>query len=437
MKKKLLGFLTITLLFLVWGIIGHAEVNDKVITIENFKLLVYSKEESDSIPIKNAIVDIIYYDEQGKKIVETTNSDSSGEIKNIQVKVPDNISKIYFQYKLTNPEIGNLVNSKGKPYAPIRSIPIPKNNIINQTLKTYFINSEHEDSPEYNYQSIKVWNIFQAIVNENRESVNLALDAFPELKENFKVEIKPITVIYENLFKGTNSPVFSSKYSGNLPVEKGTPLISIPHSDYLVGKSRAIQEEWFNVNLSHEWSHWSMYLALGKLAGGSYTSHQGYNIDESLSFKEGWAVFQANRYTYQYNWNWKNDTSVQTSINQDASKGRFETCYGKSTNWTVSSVLRDIYDKETVREPEDQYDLAKDWMLDVTTRDDYYRQKLSNGLMIITMYKSQATTLSEYIQFMKKNNFIKNNQAFDAILNLNGLDSEGRFTLDNEGKQIN
>ncbi|MBO0458485.1 hypothetical protein JZO77_17260 [Enterococcus hulanensis] len=73
--------------------------------------------------------------------------------------------------------------------------------------------------------------------------------------------------------------------------------------------------------------------------------------------------------------------------------------------------------------------MARDWMPDVASRGDDYRMKLSNGLMFITMVKSRATTLAEYIQYMKANGMVKNTAQFDAILKLNGLDTNGNYTL--------
>lgn len=108
----------------------------------------------------------------------------------------------------------------------------------------------------------------------------------------------------------------------------------------------------------------------------------------------------------------------------------------KSTNWTVNSIFRDIYDRESSREPEDQYDIAKDWLPNVGLEDDNYRKQLSTGLMFVAMVKSEAATLFEYIDYLKANNFIKDTISFDQILSLNGFDTKGRFTIDGEGNPI-
>ena len=396
------------IMFLMIGNEGVAA--EKPVTVNRFLTQVYSDKKEEAIPIRNASVKILYYDAQGKRQIlkDDITSDNNGEIRNVSVNVPEEINRIYFEYWLSRPEVGNVVNAKGITYRPITSWPIPENRTIDVTSTRFFVNSSHEDSKEYNYQSIKVWNLYYDMVNDTKEGVKLAFNTFPQLRENFQYLIKPITVLYEYEHKRTAGAVFSRTSNGIGEIQKGDSYISIPHIDAMNTYTRDKQDEWFNVNLSHEWSHWTMYLAIGsQMAGGSYDGHTGYNIDEGMSYKEGWGVFHANRYAYGYNWNWLRDNSIQIG------EGKYVNCFGRSTNWTVNSVLRDIYDKESPREPEDQYDIARDWMPNVALKGDEYRKKLSNGLMFITMVKSKATTLAEYIQYMKAN----------------GLDTDGNFTL--------
>lgn len=425
MKKAIQSCLLVLLgiLFLMVG--SESSAAEKPVTVNRFLTMVYSDKKEDAIPIKNASVKILYYDAQGKRQIlrDDLTSDNNGEIKNVTVNVPEEITRIYFEYWLSRPEVGNIVNAKGITYRPITSWPIPENRTIDVTSTRFFINSSHEDSKEYNYQSIKIWNLYYAMVNETRESIQLALDNFPSLKTNWDYAIKPITVLYENDHQRTSGAAFASMSSDLGEVKKGTPYLCIPHIDAMKTYTRAQHDEWFNVNLAHEWSHWTMYLAIGKLVGGGYSGHTGYNENEAMSYKEGWSVFHANRYTYGYNWNWKLDNSIQIG------EGKYANCFGRSTNWTANSVLRDIYDKESPREPEDQYDMARDWLPGVASKGEEYRKKLSNGLMFITMVKSKATTLAEYVQYMKANGMVKNTAQFDAILKLNGIDTNGNYTL--------
>lgn len=425
MKKVLNGCLLVLLGIVFFMVGSESHAAEKPLTVNRFLTLVYSDEKEDAIPIRNASVKILYYDAQGKRQIlkDDITSDNNGEVKNFTVNVPEEISRIYFEYWLSRPEVGNIVNAKGITYRPITSWPIPENRTIDVTSTRFFINSSHEDSKEYNYQSIKIWNLYYDMVTDNREGIQLALDNFPQLKTNFDYTIKPITVLYENDYQRTTGAAFSSMPSDLGEVKKGTPYLSIPHVDAMKTYTRAQHDEWFKVNLAHEWAHWAMYLAIGKLVGGAYNGHTGYNANEAMSYKEGWAVFHANRHPYGYDWNWKLDNSIQIG------SGNYARCFGRSTNWTVNSVLRDMYDRESPREPEDQYDIARDWMPNVATKGEEYRKKLSNGLLHIAMAKSKATTLAELVQYMKANGMIKNTAQFDAILALNGIDTDGNFTL--------
>lgn len=447
MKKVIQSCLLVLLSIVFFTVGSKSHASEKPVTVNRFLLQLYSDKKEEAIPIKNASVKIMYYDADGKRhtVREGVSSDDIGEIKNVTVNMPEEIKRIYFQFGLTNSEVGSLVNSKGGIYYPIVSILIPENRQIDHTETRFIMNRGDESTKEFNYQFIKVWNLYQAMAKEMKENVKTALDTFPELKANFDFEFKPIPVMYEHnyQYKGNSGAFFKSKSEGIGVITKDTPFIHIPHPESLNDKTRAQQEENFNVNLSHEWAHWTMYQALGSLDGGGYSSHSGYNNNIKTSYKEGWALFHANRYPYGYSWNWRLDNSMQTSETIESKNGRLEKCYGKSTNRTVNSVLRDIYDRESKDiklkeiEPEDQYDIAKDWKPDVVSGDQEFRKKLSTGLMFIAMVNSKATTLEEYVTYMKENEFVKDKIRFDIIMVLNGVDHLGRFILDKDGNRIN
>ncbi|MBO0458483.1 hypothetical protein JZO77_17250 [Enterococcus hulanensis] len=44
------------------------------------------------------------------------------------------------------------------------------------------------------------------------------------------------------------------------------------------------------------------------------------------------------------------------------------------------------------------------------------------------MVNSKATTLSEYIQYLKSSGMIKSSEQFDAMLEINGIDKDGNYT---------
>lgn len=47
--------------------------------------------------------------------------------------MPEGINRVYFQYGMTNSEIGSLVSPKGNIYHPIVSTIIPENRQIDHT----------------------------------------------------------------------------------------------------------------------------------------------------------------------------------------------------------------------------------------------------------------------------------------------------------------
>ena len=438
--KKIIQSCLLVVLSVIFFTVGYeSQAAEKPVTVNRFLLQIYSDKKEEAVPIKNASVKVLYYDAEGKRqlLRDDVVSDDNGEIKNFTVNLPEEINRIYFQYGMTNSEAGSLVNSKGNIYYPIVSAIIPENHQLDHTETRFIMNSGKEETKEFNYQVIRFWNAYQLLVKEMKENVQITLDTFPELKENFDFSFEPIPVLYEPNYQYNEKggAFFKSKSDGIGVIKKGTPFIHIPHPESLNTLTRAQQEENLNVNLSHEWAHWTMYQALGSLDGGGYSSHSGYNTNVKTSYKEGWALFHANRYPYGYNWNWNLDNSMQTSETVKTS-GKLEKCYGKSTNWTVNSVLRDIFDMESPREPEDQYDIAKDWKPDVAEQGQEYRMKLSTGLMFIAMVNSKATTLEEYVTYMKENGFIKDKIRFDIIMVLNGVDHLGRFTLDQNGNRI-
>lgn len=430
-KIKYSCFLLFSLTFLAFGSSKVVPANNSV-TVDRFLSMIYSRKKEEAIPIRNASVKIFYYDSQGKKHVlrDDLTSNDHGEIESITIEVPRNISRIYFEYLLSRPEVGNIVNSRGSTYQPVTSFVIPKDRVIDTTLEYCSANSGVGSGSEYNYQAIKIWNNYYDMVTETQESVQIALDAFPYLRSTFNYSFKPIPVLYEHNYKRTSGPAFARNATKLGEINKDQPFISIPHIEEMNSYTRAQQDEFYAINLAHEWGHWSMYLAIGRLVGGAYNGHRGFNDEEELSYKEGWAVFQANRYTYGYDWNWQLDNSVQRALD------KYKFCYGRSTNWTVNSVFRDIYDRESPREPEDQYDIAKAWMPNIRDADSEYRQKLSTGLMFIAMANSKAKTLAEYIGYLQANDFTKDAESFERMLALNGLDSKGRFTLDGSGEPI-
>ena len=99
-------------------------------------------------------------------------------------------------------------------------------------------------------------------------------------------------------------------------------------------------------------------------------------------------------------------------------------------------MLIDIFDKDYTYEglqgvnEEEFYDLASDHS-NLTTSFNTERaiadSRLANGLMTIAMINSKATTLSEYVHYLKSSEMIKNTKQFENMLELNGISSDGNY----------
>lgn len=252
---------------------------------------------------------------------------------------------------------------------------------------------------------------------------------YAEENSSFKMrndfEFKPIFVQYEKGEDLSNSFNIAKKDTGI--IRTGSSYITINEAD--VGTRL--------INLVHEWSHWVMYSALGgfNTGNGKYDGH--YTIcDPRVSWKEGWSVAQSNLISTSCgNWPY---SSYQFGRKVYDTSPQDHNVTGKPTISTVNGVLIDIFDKdytykglEGVNE-EEFYDLASDHSKLTTTFNNDRAIKdgrLANGLMTIAMVNSKATTLSEYIQFLKSSGMVKNVKEFHDMLSLNGIDRDGNYAL--------
>lgn len=403
----------------------------QTITIESFRTQARSVGENgqtESVPFSKALVEIYYYDLNGEKCsIKNVETDASGYIRNIPLEIPDLIQRnqIFFRYVLKNDKYGNLVNSGGVQYRAITSAFIPVNKILNIDTTREFPNAVFMSN------AAKTWELFVSTVDEVQSSVKYA-----EENSSFKMradfEFKPISVQYEYGMDLSNSFNIAIRDIGS--IQNGSPFISINDAD---AGARLI-------NLAHEWSHWVMYSALNgfNTGDGKYSGHYTYT-DPRVSWKEGWALAQSNLLTTALGgWTY---SSYQFGRKQFDTSPQDHNVIGKSTLSTVNGVIIDIFDKdytykglEGVNE-EEFYDLASDHSK-LTSAFDTERAikegKLANGLMTVAMVNSKATRLSDYIQYLKTSGMVKNVNDFEAMLYLNGLDTNGRFILDNNGNRI-
>ena len=222
MKRFIKGCLLVMLSFVFLIVSSESHAAGKTVTVKRFSQRIYSIDETEAIPIKNAFAQILYYKDGKQQIlVDNLMSDDNGEIKNVTVNVPEGVSRMYFKYVLKNPELGSLVNAKGGAYWPITSIIIPENCQVDQ-VQTRFIRTGDDSTIEFNYQSIKVWNLYQAMVQEMKSNVQTTLEAFPELKDTFNYTFDPLPVLYEYNYK-LSEGAFLGKSNGVGTLKKGDP----------------------------------------------------------------------------------------------------------------------------------------------------------------------------------------------------------------------
>lgn len=425
----LMFILLITCFFIF--VFNKNDNNYEELLIKKYSINVKSNVSNHTLKLANNKNDIYYY-RYGKKILlKTVQSNSNGMIKNITLKVPKNVNKIYFKHWLCSTKDGEILDKDGNVVNFVSNVNINKT-LTNKINKTNTITS---DNKIYSYTN--TWNIYQCLIKDQREAINYTIN---ELKKDNKQSFnyfsyKPIKIMLTNSSKNGGVLETNSNDKGVLNKNEKYILLKLPFVSSKFDTQK--QSETLKVYLSHEWAHWYMIQNIGrnKIPGKLYNSHTSYNKDPRVSYKEGWALFQANRFTWKYNMNVKLDTIVQTSHFENSKYGNKEKLYGKSTNATVYNVLRDLYDlKNTNERNNDKYNISQD----VFKNNKYtlsQKEKLSNGLLILAMRESKATTLHELIQYLKKN-FINDEASFNQMLKTNGLDKDGNFTLDKKGNSL-
>lgn len=418
MKKLLLPIVMLLTIILYKGPSVEATSESiQNVTIERFRT--QAKSIDETVSFSKATVEIYYYDSNDeKRVLETMETDESGYIKNVSLELPTSPKRnqLFFRYVLKNDRYGCLVDKQGMYYRAITSCIIPESKVITIDTDREFPNASKVSS------AVKTWNMFPSIVDEVQTSIHYAEEVTSfRIRNDF--EFEPIPIQYEKGEKLDNSFNIAQANVGVL--SKGMPYISINDED--IG-SRV-------TNLAHEWSHWVMYRSLNGFdtGGGNYSGH--YTVNNSrISWKEGWAVAQANLIsTVLGDWPYG---AYQFGRKVFDTSPQEHQVTGKSTISTVNGVLIDIFDKdytynglEGVNE-EEFYDLASDYSKSIhpfNPEQAFKDGRLANGLMVIAMVNSKATTLSEYIHYLKSSEMIKNTKEFENMLALNGISSDGNY----------
>ncbi|MFU0801958.1 hypothetical protein ABH527_002365, partial [Staphylococcus warneri] len=328
----------------------------------------------------------------------------NGEINNISITVPENTNRLYFNHNLIDKSQNSVIDENGKQKSLISSISIPNNNVINGKTNYLF---GGKDKANQSFTYVQTWNAFQTLKTKEENNINFTVNELNKYKDKIYTPFSsnPIKIMYKNSEKPSGALTKNNEdKKGILEKDERYLLINNPpiSNNYQFSK----QLEDIKINLAHEWAHWNMFQVIGRegMPSTNYQSHNSFNSDERISYKEGWGVFQANRYTWGYNMNVKLDTMVQKDKIQDPQYGKKDQLFGKSTNSTVYHVIRDLYDLDNnIEGKEDKYNVAKDVFGDKRNYSNQDLEKLSDGLLYITMRESKATTLEEYLKYLDNN----------------------------------
>lgn len=410
----------------------------KSINIKKYQFNITRENGTNPLIIPNAVKTIYYKDSNGKRVnVKTFKSNKYGQISG-KITVPKNIKRVYVEHILKTSNNEMLLNKDRKVVKLYSHINLSQDNIVNKVDKGTMGNPVSKRNLNWTY--VKVWQEYFNFIQDQKTAVNYAVDQLNKkgYKNIDKYSSKPSKIVFENSSKEAGLSIYSvSKTQNDLKKGDHYQLIKLPiiqnSTNYNSFSDRV------KVFVAHEYSHWQMVQAVGVnniRATEGYKTHSSYNKNEIVSWKEGYALLNANRYPWKFNMNGNLDIKVQTSQRDNPKYGAREKLYGKSTNYTVFNVLRDIYDPiNRIEGSNDRYNIAEDVLGKGKYNQDQL-EKLSNGLMYITMRDSKAKNLSEYIQYVDKH-YVKDHKEFYKILKLNGLTKDGKFTLDENNKRIN
>lgn len=428
MNKKLYFILLFTIFFIAILLFSNSCSNksNKTVYIKSYKVIL-KNTNNDIINLANNNNEIFYYNTRHQKVfLKNVISDDKGCIRKQTISIPKNVKKIYFNHWLSNKKLGTIIDKNGKKVKVSSNVDI-SDNTISYNNKINLVNNAHKT-----YLYANTWNIYQNLLNDQKNAVNYTISELKKNKNIYfkKIYFKPIKIMCNFNDKNSGALTTCTHSQGILKKNEKYIIVNLKNNDSLVDSLK--------VYLSHEWAHWNMYQSIGKkgMTVSSYKTHLSYNNNQNVSYKEGWALFQANRSTWGYNMNTKLDTTVQTSNFKNHKFGNKQKLFGKSTNATVYNVLRDFYDLENIEEGKnDQYNIAED-VFNNHSYTNKQKEQLSNGLLFLAMFNSKATTLEKLIFYLDKN-FVNDKTSFKNVLKINGLNENGQFTLDKNNHPIN
>lgn len=385
------------------------KVAERTVNIENILIRVVDDNDKTATTIPYSDYDIGYENADGKIIILHEGiTDGNGQIKSVNVSVPSDVTKLRIHYNLGSKERGYIILPEDGQYGLGTHLTIPDTNTISFEKDIIFRGAAPGDTGENNHQATMLNKHYSSVYNDQINAVNYARKILPSLPST---TYKPIDVIWHKGYNLDQGCYFQRNGVGVVD----RPIIVI--GDISKGNMDLHLKE----NMAHEWAHWNMYNATG-MPGGAYDTDYTYNVNPQVSYKEGWATYQAERYVYKFNL--KNDTRTQND----------ERLFGKSTNNTVADTLLDLYD---IGENDESFDFSHRYLESNAT--DYQRDLFNEGLMYLVMIESKATTFEDFSKYVKSN-FVPTNYDianYNSALKVNGLNTNGQFTLDENGDPIN
>lgn len=285
----------------------YADSQTKDVTIEHFRIKVTNSTGDQGIELANCKVEILYKNNNWEnQIIDEVYTDKNGSINNKVLRnVPGYVNSITFRFYFGNDDRGYIIKSNGQKYNVSFTKSFQDNNIINYDKEATF-NGISGGAEEF-YTVSKLSKSYDAIYNDQINTVNYAKSILKELPD---MHFENIDIVLEKNYYLDKGCMFYRNGLDNIK----RPII-------LIGDSSSLNDDYLNINIAHEWAHFNMYRATG-MPGGNYSSHYSYNNNPQTSYKEGWALFQTNRYNFGMKWSFKNDILVQND----------RRLFGKSTN---------------------------------------------------------------------------------------------------------
>lgn len=385
----------------------YPEMRD--ILIQKLMIKEYQRDKKDYLLFKKCDVEIGYNSNGHFYHLASTCFNQEGCLEDIKLsQIPRRTDYLYLLVTLGNKELGYITNSENYPYTYKVRIPIKAKTIkIKQVFLTSFSLHYNKKVALAQRAALRTLNYYVEVVTDQKKCVKAAQKVLGDKRE---LSFPPINIVFEKGFE---------KNKGNGFYRKGYKQAQKPN--IVIRDKDNFTNNYLKGNIVHEWAHFMMYQAIGhhKMATGSYLSHDSYNSDFGVSYKEGWAQFQTNRYLYRYKLSPKKIMWVQTEKTEDGLS-----LLGLSTNNTVRGVLLDLYG---AKNDPTLFEITSPFLSGLINLKK--QDQLAEGLLYLAMMDSQASNLAELLLFIKTRyvKTLEQQNQFAKLLAINGLNEDGSF----------